>query len=121
MPEMTSIRADTLLKKSLLLALPPLPLLLLQVHASNKSYAFMMAVGHYGLSNWSPECYLNYPDDLNHYCYESSIHTCPGVYGYYPLIHRNHRYWMQIIYDGPGMMTGSSSSSRLDHSSSTLW
>lgn len=34
-------------------------------------------------------------------CYEKSIHTSPGVFGYYPLIDRYNRYWMQIVYNGP--------------------
>ena len=71
-----------------------------KVRQSLKSLFLAVAVGHYGLANWTPECWINNPQALDKTCYEESIHTSPGIFGYYPLIDRSRNYWMQIVYDG---------------------
>jgi hypothetical protein len=71
-----------------------------KVRQSLKSLFLAVAVGHYGLANWTPECWINDPQALEKTCYEESIHTSPGIFGYYPLIDRSRNFWMQIVYDG---------------------
>lgn len=58
--------------------------------------------GHYSFGNWL-ECDVSLPEPrfFRPECYEKSIHTSPGVFGYYPLIDRYNRYWMQVVYNGP--------------------
>ncbi|EWM29584.1 Beta-lactamase/transpeptidase-like protein [Nannochloropsis gaditana] len=72
------------------------------VKASKKSWGLGMAVGHYSFANWL-ECWgsLPEPQPFRLECYEKSIHTSPGVFGYWPLIDRFNNYWMQIVYNGP--------------------
>ena len=67
------------------------------VQSSKKSWGLGMAVGHYSFANWL-ECDVSLPEPqpFRPECYEKSIHTSPGVFGYYPLIDRFNRYWMQV-------------------------
>jgi len=64
--------------------------------ASFGGYALFM--GHYGLANWF-ECLL-YLGVWRPECDRASIHTSPGIYGWYPVVDRTNKYYFQIAFAG---------------------
>eukprot|EP01065_Artemidia_motanka_P002441 TRINITY_DN11169_c0_g1_i1.p2 TRINITY_DN11169_c0_g1~~TRINITY_DN11169_c0_g1_i1.p2 ORF type:complete len:363 (+),score=144.24 TRINITY_DN11169_c0_g1_i1:66-1154(+) len=64
--------------------------------ASFGGYALFM--GHYGLANWF-ECLL-FLGSWRQGCDASSVHTSPGMSGYYPVTDRHLDYYFQIAFPG---------------------
>ena len=59
--------------------------------ASFGGYALFM--GHYGLANWF-ECLL-FLGIWREECVKASVHTSPGIVGYYPVVDRTNKYYFQ--------------------------
>jgi len=58
-------------------------------------------VGHYGMTMWY-ECAMAVETIpyMSEKCEVDDVHSCPGLFGYWPLVDRKNNYWMQIVVEG---------------------
>lgn len=58
-------------------------------------------VGHYGMTMWY-ECPLDVTDIpyMRPECEKNDVHSCPGLFGYWPIIDRRNNFWMQAVLVG---------------------
>lgn len=65
----------------------------------------MLFLGHYGHTMWY-ECSLAVTTipNMRPECIQQSVHSCPGIFGYWPIIDRTEDYWFQVIDYGEAVL-----------------
>jgi len=61
-------------------------------------YTLQSFVGHYGLANWLDCGHLSSNNmTLWPYCVKDNIRSCVGLFGYYPVLDRQRKFWNQVV------------------------
>jgi len=65
----------------------------------------MLFLGHYGHTLWY-ECPLAVTSvpHMRAECIQNSVHSCPGIYGFWPVIDRHKDYWFQVVVYGEAVV-----------------
>jgi len=75
------------------------------VTATAKSLILQLFVGHYGFTMWY-ECSMAVTTipNMTHKCMHANVHSCPGIFGYWPIIDAQKNYWLQVVVQGEAVL-----------------
>lgn len=66
------------------------------VKPSNSSGYLLEILGHYGMAHYF-QCIPPKKSEFTPECLDNNVHADPGLFGYWPLVDRKNKYYLQIV------------------------